>query len=87
MQRFGDGLKTKVRSLISRPSGLDEIAVDDLATTTKLQSWEAVQIPERLRFSSRLAINLVVSLYPRHRVCAVDPNHYGDRSVVGVFPL
>ena len=60
MQRFGDGLKTKVRSLISRPSGLDEIAVDDLATTTKLQSWEAVQIPERLRFSSRLAIKLVV---------------------------
>ena len=59
MQRFGDGLKTKVRSLISRPSGLDEIAVDDLATTTKLQSWEAVQIPERLRFSSRLAILLV----------------------------
>jgi multidrug efflux pump subunit AcrA (membrane-fusion protein) len=60
VQRFGDGLKTKVRSLISRPSGLDEIAVDDLATTTKLQSWEAVQIPERLRFSSRLAIKLVV---------------------------
>ena len=59
MQRFGDGLKTKVRSLISRPSGLDEIAVDDLATTTKLQSWEAVQIPERLRFSSRLAVILV----------------------------
>lgn len=60
MPRFGDGLKTKVRSLVSRPSGLDEIAVDDLATTTKLQSWEAVQIPERLRFSSRLAIKLVV---------------------------
>jgi len=60
VQRFGDGLKTKVRSLIRRPSGLDEIAVDDLATTTKLQSWEAVQIPERLRFSSRLAIKLVV---------------------------
>jgi multidrug efflux pump subunit AcrA (membrane-fusion protein) len=38
---------------------LDEIAVDDLATTSKLQSWEAVQIPERLRFSSRLAILLV----------------------------
>src|SRR5512145_2901492 len=60
VQRFGDGLRTKVRSLVDRPSGLDEIAVDDLATSTNLQSWEAVQIPDRLRFSSRLAIKLVL---------------------------
>jgi multidrug efflux pump subunit AcrA (membrane-fusion protein) len=58
--RLGLGLKNKVRSLIRRESGLDEISVDNLATSAKLQSWEAVQIPERLKFSSRLAIKLVV---------------------------
>jgi multidrug resistance efflux pump len=57
---LGTGIKNKVRSLVQRESGLDEISIDDLATSTKLQSWEAVQIPERLRFSSRLAIKLVV---------------------------
>ena len=41
-------------------SGLEDVSVDDLATSTKLQSWEAVQIPERLKFSSRLAVKLVV---------------------------
>ncbi len=60
VQRFGNGLRTKVKSLVDHPSGLDEIAVDDLATSSKLRSWEAVQIPERLRFSSRLAIKLVL---------------------------
>jgi multidrug efflux pump subunit AcrA (membrane-fusion protein) len=60
VQRFGNGLRTKVRTLINRPSGLDEIEVDSLATSTKLRSWEAVQIPDRLRFSSRLAIKLVL---------------------------
>ena len=59
MQRIREGLKTRFRSLVTQRTGLDEMAVDDLATSTKLQSWEAVQIPERLRFSSRLAILLV----------------------------
>ncbi|MCC6141428.1 MAG: biotin/lipoyl-binding protein [Nitrospira sp.] len=58
--RLGSGLKNKVRSLVSRDSGLSEISVDDLATSSRLQSWEAVQIPERLKFSSRLAITLVI---------------------------
>ncbi len=60
MQRLGEGLKAKVQSFVNRPTGLDEISVDDLATSSKLQSWEAVQIPERLKFSSRLAIKLVL---------------------------
>lgn len=60
MQRLGEGLKAKVQSFVNRPTGLDEITVDDLATSSKLQSWEAVQIPERLKFSSRLAIKLVL---------------------------
>ncbi|HNV33577.1 MAG TPA: biotin/lipoyl-binding protein, partial [Nitrospira sp.] len=59
MQRIREGLKSRIRSLVTQRTGLDEMAVDDLATSTQLQSWEAVQIPERLRFSSRLAILLV----------------------------
>lgn len=53
-------LQSKVRSLVDQPNGLDELIVDDLAVSTKLQSWEAVQIPDRLRFSSRLALKLVL---------------------------
>lgn len=60
MARLSLGLKNKVRSLIARDSGLSDISIDDLATSSKLQSWEAVQIPERLKFSSRLAIKLVI---------------------------
>ena len=60
MASLGQSLRQKVRLLVQRPTGLDEIAVDDLATSNKLRAWEAVQIPERLRFSSRLAIKLVL---------------------------
>ena len=59
MQRIREGLKSRIRSLVTQRTGLDEMAVDDLAISTQLQSWVAVQIPERLRFSSRLAILLV----------------------------
>ena len=55
-QRLGNS----VRALARRGTGLDEIAIDNLATSTKLQSWEAVRIPERLRFFSRLAVSLVL---------------------------
>ena len=57
---LGQSLRQKVRHFVQRPSGLDEIAVDDLAISSNLRAWEAVQIPERLRFSSRLAIKLVL---------------------------
>ncbi|WP_447979157.1 HlyD family secretion protein [Candidatus Nitrospira bockiana] len=53
-------LSNKIRSLVDRPTGLDEIEVDNFAVSTKLQSWEAVQIPDRLRFSARLAIKLLL---------------------------
>jgi multidrug resistance efflux pump len=55
------GLRGQVRSFVDQPTGLDELVVDDLAVSTKLQSWEAVQIPDRLRFSSRLAIKLLLA--------------------------
>jgi len=58
--RFTQNLRNRVRSLVRRDIDLDEIVIDDLAASTKLQSWEAVQIPERLRFFSRLAIGLVL---------------------------
>jgi multidrug efflux pump subunit AcrA (membrane-fusion protein) len=54
------GLRDRIRSFVWGESGLDAISIDDLATSIKLQSWEEVQIPERLRFSSRLAITLVL---------------------------
>ena len=53
-------LRDKLRSLVNQPTGLEEIHVDDLATTAKLRSWEAVQIPDRLKFSARLAIKLLL---------------------------
>jgi len=53
-------LRHKVRSLVNRPSGLDEMAIDDLAASNKLRAWEAVQIPERLKFSSKLALTLIL---------------------------
>jgi multidrug efflux pump subunit AcrA (membrane-fusion protein) len=53
-------LRSKLRSLVNQPSGLEEIQIDDLATSTKLRSWQAVQIPDRLKFSARLAIKLLL---------------------------
>ena len=53
-------LRSKLRSLVTQPTGLEEIQIDDLATSTKLRSWEAVQIPDRLKFSARLAIKLLL---------------------------
>lgn len=57
---LGQSLRHKVRSLVQRRTGLDEIAIDDLAVSGKLQAWEAVQIPERLKFSSKLALKLIL---------------------------
>src|SRR2546428_1007618 len=46
--------------LVDQPTGLDDIQVDHLAASTRLQSWQAVQIPDRLRFSARLAVTLLL---------------------------
>jgi multidrug efflux pump subunit AcrA (membrane-fusion protein) len=47
-------------ALVDQPTGLDDIQIDNLAASTQLQSWQAVQIPDRLRFSARLAIKLLL---------------------------
>ncbi len=61
--RMIPGLTSKVRSLVDHQNGLDKLVVDDLAVSEKLQSWEAVQIPERLRFSSRLALKILLGFF------------------------
>ncbi|MFO0766018.1 MAG: biotin/lipoyl-binding protein [Nitrospiraceae bacterium] len=67
---------------------MDEIAVDDLATSTKLnRGGGQLQIPERLRFSSRLAIKLVALLHPDRRLRPLDPNHYRHRTASPYTPF
>jgi len=54
------GLGKRMRSLVQGESGLNELAIDQLLTSTRLQSWEEAQLPVRWRFSSRLPITLVL---------------------------
>lgn len=54
------GLGKRIRSLVQGESGLDELAIDQLLTSTQLQSWEEAQLPVRWRFSPRLPITLVL---------------------------
>jgi len=53
-------LKGRILGLVDQPTGLDDIQIDHLAVSTHLQSWQAVQIPDRLRFSARLAVTLLL---------------------------
>jgi multidrug efflux pump subunit AcrA (membrane-fusion protein) len=53
-------LKGRMLGLVDQPTGLDDIQIDHLAASTRLQSWQAVQIPDRLRFSARLAVTLLL---------------------------
>ncbi|NJN70137.1 MAG: biotin/lipoyl-binding protein [Nitrospira sp.] len=54
------GLTKRIRSLGQEESGSEEISIDELAASTKLQSWENAQLPRRWRFSSRLPVALVL---------------------------
>lgn len=53
-------VRSKIRALVDQPTGLADIEIDHLATSQQLQSWETVQIPDRLRFSARLAVTLLL---------------------------
>jgi multidrug efflux pump subunit AcrA (membrane-fusion protein) len=53
-------VRSKIRALVDQPTGLSDIEIDHLATSQQLQSWETVQIPDRLRFSARLAVTLLL---------------------------
>jgi len=61
--RITEGLKSKFHWLVDQPTGLDDLHIDDLATSNKLRSWEAVQVPDRLRFSARLAVKLLLLFF------------------------
>lgn len=58
VDRVHPSVENRVRSLMPRESGLDDIAGDELLASAKLQSWEQAQLPMRWRFSSRLPITL-----------------------------
>ena len=53
-------VRSKIRALVDQPTGLADIEIDHLAISQQLQSWETVQIPDRLRFSARLAVTLLL---------------------------
>jgi multidrug resistance efflux pump len=54
------GLRKRNRSYGQEESGFEEITIDELAASTRLQSWENAQLPKGWRFSSRLPIALVL---------------------------
>ena len=63
MQRLQDTVRGRLRSLIDQPTGLDDIEIDNLATSLKLQSWELVKIPQYLRTYGRSAIKLCLAFF------------------------
>ncbi len=56
--RVNPDVENRLRILMPRESGLDDIAVDELLASAKLQSWKQAQLPMRWQFSSRLPITL-----------------------------
>ena len=62
MLRIQEGIRGKVRALVDQPTGLDDIEIDDFATSTRLQAWELVRIPQYLRTYGRMAIKLLLFL-------------------------
>ncbi len=63
MQRPTDLLKSKVRSLVDQPTGLEDIDVDNFATSAKLQAWQLVRVPEYLRRYGRISIKLLLFFF------------------------
>ena len=57
------GLGKRIRSFGHGPSASDEISVDDLAASVKLQSWEEAQLATGWRFSFRLPLALALLFF------------------------
>jgi multidrug efflux pump subunit AcrA (membrane-fusion protein) len=57
------GLGKRMRSFGREQSDSDEISIDDLAASVKLQSWEEAQLSTGWRFSSRLPMALALLLF------------------------
>lgn len=62
MLRIQESIRGKVKSLVDQPTGLGDIEIDSFATSTRLQAWELVRIPEYLRTYGRMAIKLLLFL-------------------------
>ncbi|MBM4121525.1 MAG: HlyD family efflux transporter periplasmic adaptor subunit [Nitrospira sp.] len=62
MLRIQEGIRGKVRALVDQPTGLDDIEIDNFATSAQLQAWELVRIPQYLRTYGRMAIKLLLFL-------------------------
>lgn len=63
MQRLQDSVRGKIRALVDQPTGLDDIDIDNFATSQKLQAWELVRIPQYLRTYGRMAIKLLLVFF------------------------
>ncbi|MGH7232599.1 MAG: HlyD family secretion protein [Nitrospiraceae bacterium] len=63
MQRPTDSLKNKVRAPVDQPTGLEDIDVDNFATSAKLQVWEHVKVPDYLRRYGRMSIKLLLFFF------------------------
>jgi multidrug efflux pump subunit AcrA (membrane-fusion protein) len=63
MQRLQDTVRGKIRALVDQPTGLDDIEIDNFATSQKLRAWELVSIPQYLRSYGRMAIKLLLGFF------------------------
>jgi len=66
VQRLQDTVRGRLRALVDQPTGVEDIEIDNLATSLKLQSWELVTVPRYLRKYGRMAIGLLLFFF-----CAV----------------
>ncbi|MEK7293393.1 MAG: HlyD family efflux transporter periplasmic adaptor subunit [Nitrospirota bacterium] len=60
MPRTSDSAKKSIKQLAEYQTNLVDIQIDDVATSTQLQSWELVQIPPYLRRYGWWAIRILV---------------------------
>ncbi|MBI3603640.1 MAG: biotin/lipoyl-binding protein [Nitrospirae bacterium] len=63
MPSIRNSIKGKVKALVDLPTGLDDIEIDDFATSTQLRAWELARIPDYLRRYGRIAIKLLLLLF------------------------
>lgn len=63
MPRLQSTVKARLRSLVEQPTGLDDIEIDNFATSQKLRAWELVRVPPYLTIYGRRAIKLLLVLF------------------------
>lgn len=63
MQRLREDVRGRWRLLVEQPTGLEDLDIDDFATSTRLRAWELARIPEYLRRYGKLAIKLLLAFF------------------------